>query len=72
VSIIVVVALCSISDMGNFYLVARPTWMLYAVLLVLWLFSFKVVTYGIFSRTTFYTPLMLPSTRGWPGAKTGQ
>jgi hypothetical protein len=47
-SIIAVVALCSISDMANFYLDARPTWMLYAVLSVLWLFSLKIAAYRMF------------------------
>jgi hypothetical protein len=53
-SVIAVVALCSISDIANFYLVARPKWMLYAMLLVLWFFSLKAVSYGMFGRTTFY------------------
>lgn len=55
-SIIVVVVLCSVFDMANFYLDARPTWMLCAVLLLLWISSLKIVMYGFSTRGRFYAP----------------
>ena len=57
VSIVTVIALCSIGEMGSFNVVLRPTWLLIALLLVLWVCSFKVISYGMFDRGTFYTPL---------------
>jgi hypothetical protein len=57
VSIFAVVALCSIGYVRSFYVIVRPTWVLLTTLAILWFCSLKVVSYGMFRTSTFYTPL---------------